>query len=141
MSPTPIHRDSQRPFSLSPVYTPALSSGPRQLSSPFPYAGDGNPAAEQLAAQPAMDPAAQAHSQLRNASFAEPATVHRYNLTHGADVTIEITSRAPSPEDHPLLYPEDELKGFVVLPRGGLRGMQRIDVVVSWGPSRQSDRN
>jgi hypothetical protein len=89
-----------------------------------------------------MDPAAQAHPQVRNTSFPEPATVHQYNLMHGTDyVTTGITSRAPSAEDHPLLYPDDELRGFVVLSKGGLRGMQRIDVVVSWGPSHQSDRN
>jgi hypothetical protein len=140
MSPTPIR--SQRAFSSSPVYTTTLSLAPRQLSSPFPSAGDDNSAAEQPAAQPTMDLAAQARPQLRNASFAEPATVHQYNLMHGTDyVTIEIASRAPSAEDHPLLYPDDELRGVVVLSKGGLRGMQRIDVVVSWGPSRQCDRN
>jgi hypothetical protein len=88
-----------------------------------------------------MDPAAQAHPQVRSASFAEPTTVHQYNLTQSADVAIKITSRAPSTVDHPLLYPGDELRGFVVLSKGGLRGMQRIDVVVSWGLSRQCDRN
>jgi hypothetical protein len=109
---------------------------------PFSYAADGSSAAGQSAAQPAMGPAARAHPQVHNASFPEPATVHQYNLMHGADyVTIEITSRAPSAEGHPLLYSDDELKGFVVLSNGGLRVMQSTDVVVSWGPSRQSDRN
>jgi hypothetical protein len=124
---------------------PALPSqmAPRQRPSPFHYASSSNPAARHPATQPTIDidPAAQAHPQVRSASFAEPTTVHQYNLTQSADVTIRITSRAPSTVDHPLLYPDDELKGFVVLSNRGLKGMQRIEVVVSWGPSRQIDRN
>jgi hypothetical protein len=93
---------------------------------------------------PALDPAAQTHPQVLDvsSSAAAPAnTVHQYNLNSGGTDYVTITSHAPSAEDHPLLYPDEELKGSVVLSKGGLRVMQRIDVMVSWGPSRQSDRN
>jgi hypothetical protein len=61
-----------------------------------------------------------------------PNTVHRYNLVSwGIDyVLIEVISRAPSVDDHPLLYTGEELKGSIVLSLGSLESVQSIDVVV-----------
>ena len=62
-------------------------------------------------------------------------------MSHGNDyVRVEVSSRGLNNPD-PLLYIGEELTGFIVLSPGGLRAMQRIDLVVSQLPDRESNRD
>ncbi|KAI0255035.1 hypothetical protein BJV78DRAFT_813475 [Lactifluus subvellereus] len=104
----------------------------RRFSTPFLYAG-GNSATEQHGPQRAIDPAIRAHSKVHTSpvfSESPPDGVHRYNLmSRGSDYAfIEVSSRGPNDQD-PLLHFGEELTGFIVLSPGGLRCMQRIDLV------------
>ncbi|KAI0255033.1 hypothetical protein BJV78DRAFT_813439 [Lactifluus subvellereus] len=115
--------------------TPAFdaSSLLRRFSTPFLYAG-GNSATEQHGPQRAIDPAIWAHSKVHTPpvfSESPPDGVHRYNLmSRGSDYAfIEVLSRGSNDQD-PLLHFGEELTGFIVLSPGGLRCMQRIDLVL-----------
>jgi hypothetical protein len=118
---------------------PAPSPSP-EITSPPPY--DGTLLADtQSPPQLSIDPQAQAHNQVLDSppSATPPAdTIHRYNLwSRGSDhVFVEVISRALSVEDRPLLHPEEELKGFILLSRGALKDLERIDVVVSCHSNR-----
>ena len=72
----------------------------------------------------------------------EPATyTSNVLMSHGSDyVLIEVSSRGPNDQD-PLLHIGEELTGFIVLSPGGLRGMQRMDLLVSQLPNRESNRD
>ena len=62
-------------------------------------------------------------------------------MSRGNDyVRVEVSSRGLNTPD-PLLYIGEELTGFIVLSPGGLRAMQRIDLVVSQLPDRESNRD
>ena len=68
--------------------------------------------------------------------------VHDYVLmSHGTDyVRVEVSSRGLNNPD-PMLYIGEDLTGFIVLSPGGLRAMQRIDLIVSQLPDRESNRD
>ena len=92
-----------------------------------------------------MDPAIRAHSQVHTPPvFAEspPDGLHQYTLmSSGSDyVRVEVSSRRSNDQD-PLLYIGEELTGFIVLSPGGLRAIQKIDVVVSQPPNHESNRD
>jgi hypothetical protein len=125
--------------------TPSLSkpcpSPSPEITSPPPY--DGSLIAEaQSAAQLSVEPPTQAHIKVLDTppSGVPPAdTIHRYNLlSRGSDhVFVEVISHALSVEDCPLFHPGEELKGFILLSRGALKDMVRIDVVVSRHSNRK----
>lgn len=69
-----------------------------------------------------------------NGNASVPAdTVHEYNLKSRwrEYAVLTIKSHARTVQDPPLLYFGEEIKGFVILSRADLDGMQGIDVVVS----------
>jgi hypothetical protein len=82
-----------------------------------------------------MDTASQAHNRVHDPPVLVPAsTAHQYSLVsrRSANALVEVTSRAPSTQDHPLLYTGEELRGQILWSPGGLEGIETIDVVVSW---------
>src|SRR5579863_3064947 len=101
----------------------------RRFSTPSPYTAAGQPVA-----QPSIEP--MVHNQVHDASFiptASSETVHQYILTsRGREYAfVTVTSHALDPQDIPLLFFGEELRGFVVLSLSDLNDMQNMDVVVS----------
>ncbi|KAI0255031.1 hypothetical protein BJV78DRAFT_1151862 [Lactifluus subvellereus] len=124
----------ERASSLSLTTTPPFDAGAllRRFSMPSPYTG-GNAAAGQPAAHP-IDPASQAHNQVRDPAVvpADAVTVHKYNLmSRGRDYAlITVTSHASDGRDPPLLYFGEELRGFIVLLQGDLESMRSMDIIL-----------
>jgi hypothetical protein len=135
LDPIPPHRASlpaNNRFSVTAVL--------RRFSAPSPYTGRGV-VVEQPAAELTIDPMNHFRDNNYDPSLSAD-TVHQYDLqSRGRNYAlVAVMSHASSAQGTPLLFFGEELTGFVALSLSDVSGMQSMNVVVSWFPSR-SDPN